>query len=277
MQYCYLVENSRRGKLPNGKMIIEKYMQEHGVMLDSCQGRPGPKDIPKDTDCIIVLGGDGTMISTATATAGLNIPIIGINAGRLGYLTSISEENEIVPMLDMLLQGEYTIENRSLLKGSWENNGVTESAYAFNDITITRRAALQTVHMGVSVNGQFLNEYVSDGIIVSTPTGSTAYNLAAGGPIVEADAKVMIITPICPHAFIAGSMVINNSNKIEINIVNDHSRDGAGLAFDGNYTEGFDGIGTITITKADETVPMIRLKGDSYFQTLRRKMTDLQG
>jgi len=180
-------------------------------------------------------------------------------------------------MLDKLLQGEYDIENRSLLKGIWEKDGVTHQTYAFNDITISRRAALQTVHMDVTVNGQFLNEYVSDGIIVSTPTGSTAYNLAAGGPIVEADADVMIITPICPHAFIAGSMVINNSNTVEISISKSHSKDGAGIAFDGNYTEDFAGEGTITITKAEETVPMIRLRGDSYFQTLRKKMRDLQG
>lgn len=272
MKHFYLLENNTRGKLPNAKQMMAEYLTSKGAVVTL-------EEIKDDTECIIVLGGDGTMLKAAAKTIGKNIPIIGINAGRLGYLTSISEEEEIIPMLDKLLGGEFEIEKRSMIQGEWEDEEGKHCEYALNDINILRRAELKTVPMAVSVCGELLNEYIADGIIVATPTGSTAYNLSAGGPIVEVRSNVMIITPICPHAFLARSMVVSMDDVVDIGIVDEVHKGGTfvELAFDGAIKGKLKTSANIKITKSEYTVPLIRLKGDSYYKTLRRKMEQLHG
>ena len=279
MKHFYLVENSRRGKLPGCKELISDYLGSKGAEISCTDGYPERKDIPDGTECVLVLGGDGTIMRLAGELYGLDIPLIGINVGRLGYLTSVSSEEEIIPMLDRLLNGEYRIENHYMLKGEWENGGEKHEEYALNDIVISRKGSLKTVNMNVAVNGELLNEYLADGIIVSTPTGSTAYNLSAGGPVLEVCSDMMVITPICPHAFIARSMVIRMDNEAEITVIRDkEDKDTfAEAAFDGIVKGGFDIDTQIYISKAEHTVPMIRLNGDSYFKTLRNKMNQIRG
>lgn len=277
MKHFYLIEKSRRGKLPGVRGLIEEYIRSHGAEVISASDIDG-NEIPPATDCLIVMGGDGTMMKAAGATAGKNIPIIGINVGNLGYLTSVSTEEEIIPMLDKLLTDDYSIEKHGMIKGTWTDADGEHTEYSFNDINISRRAS-RAIRMTVSVNGELLNEYPADGIIVSTPTGSTAYNLAAGGPIVETSSDVMILTPICPHAFMARSVVLSMDNEIEVLAVRGSNEDEvfAEAAFDGKTMGCFTGDTRITIRKAEYSVPMIRLSGDSYFKALRRKMNQIRG
>lgn len=277
MKHFYLIEKSRRGKLPGVRSLIEEYLKSHGAEIISASDIE-ENEIPPATDCLIVMGGDGTMMKAAGATAGRNIPIIGINVGNLGYLTSVSLEEEIIPMLDKLLTDDYTIEEHGMIRGTWTDADGEHTACAFNDINISRIAS-RAISLTISVNGELLNEYLADGIIVSTPTGSTAYNLAAGGPIVETSFDVMVLTPICPHAFMARSVVLGMNNEIEIHAVRSSNQDEifAEAAFDGKTMGSFTEDTKVTIKKAEYTVPMIRLSGDSYFKALRRKMNQIRG
>lgn len=277
MKHFYLLENNRHGKLPGVRELIEEYIINHGgditVTNDLCAD-----EIPDGIECLIIMGGDGTMMRAADRTAGMEIPIIGINVGNLGYLTSVSEKEEIIPMLEKILNGEYNIEKHCLLTGTWKDSEGIHMSEAFNDIIISRRAS-KAIRIRVAVNGELLNEYLADGIIVSTPNGSTAYNLAAGGPIVQAGSDVIVLTPICPHAFMARSVVLGLENKIEISVIDGKKEDGtfAEAAFDGKIKGRFGTETTITIEKSGHTVPMIRLKDDSYIKNLRKKMNHMKG
>ena len=290
MKHFYLIENSRRGKLPGVRKLIEDYVKSHGAGI-ICAADGETEHVPDETDCLIVMGGDGTIMRAAGLTAGTDIPIIGINVGNLGYLTTVSKEDEIIPMLDKLLDDEYKIEKHCMLSGTWTDEEGEHTAISFNDINISRRAST-AVGMRIYVNGELLNEYLADGIIVSTPTGSTAYNLAAGGPIVETSADVMILTPICPHAFMARSVVLGMDNAIKVQIDGEAgtvaetvTMTEAGTEEDSLAEAAFDGVikghlksgSTIYITRAKSTIPMIRLEGDSYFKTLRNKMNQIHG
>ena len=276
MKHFYLIENSRRGKLPGVRKLIEDYVKSHGADI-ICAADGETEHVPDETDCLIVMGGDGTIMRAAGLTAGTDIPIIGINVGNLGYLTTVSKEDEIIPMLDKLLGDEYKIEKHCMLSGTWTDEEGEHTAISFNDINISRRAST-AVGMRIYVNDELLNEYLADGIIVSTPTGSTAYNLAAGGPIVETAADVMILTPICPHAFMARSVVLGMDNAIKVQIDGEAEEDLiAEAAFDGVIKGHLKSGSTIYITRAKHTIPMIRLEGDSYFKTLRNKMNQIHG
>ncbi|MDO4938994.1 MAG: NAD(+)/NADH kinase [Lachnospiraceae bacterium] len=276
MKHFYLIENSRRGKLPGVRRLMEDYVKQHGADI-ICATDGETDEIPGSTDCLIVMGGDGTIMRAANITAGTSIPLIGINVGNLGYLTSVSSEDEIIPMLDQLLNDEYKIENHCMLKGTWTDDQGDHTAVSFNDINISRSAS-RAVGMRISVNGELLNEYLADGIIVSTPTGSTAYNLAAGGPIVDTAADVMILTPICPHAFMARSVVLGMDNAVEVQITGDSDEElPADVAFDGEIRGHLPAGTSVRITRANTVIPMIRLCGDTYFKTLRNKMNQIHG
>lgn len=277
MKHFYLLENSRRGKLPGVRELIEEYITSHGGEV-TVSNDLLVEEIPDNAECIIIMGGDGTMMRAADRTAGRGIPIIGINVGNLGYLTSVSDKDEIIPMLEKLFKGEYKIEEHCMLTGTWKDNTGVHVSEAFNDIIISRRAS-KAIKLRVAVNGELLNEYLADGIIVSTPNGSTAYNLAAGGPIVQTGSDVIVLTPICPHAFMARSVVIGMDNEIEVSVIDGKKEDGtfAEAAFDGQIRGRFGTETTIVIERSGHTVPMIRLNGDSYIKNLRKKVDRMKG
>ena len=177
-----------------------------------------PADIPRDVDCMIVLGGDGTVLQAARETKKLHIPIIGVNLGTLGYMTEIEPAN-LKESLDRLIAGDYEQESRMMLNGkAYLSDGRTEEGWALNDIVITRSGSLQIIQFNIYVNGQFLNDYKADGMIITTPTGSTGYNLSAGGPLVEPRAKLIVLTPICPHSLNQRSIILSPEDVIEIEI-----------------------------------------------------------
>lgn len=226
--------------------------------------------IPPQIDCAIVIGGDGSLIEAARALHGRDVPILGINMGTLGFLTEV-EVNHIDEALEQILSGNYVLENRMMLEGSL---GGGRGDVALNDIVVTRKGVLRVIHFRLYVNGELLNSYASDGIIISTPTGSTAYNLSAGGPIVEPTASMIVITPICSHALNTSSIVLSAEDEIVIEI---------GRGRNGNIEEvftTFDGADMValktgdrvTVRRSKDDTKIMKLSKISFLEILRRKM-----
>lgn len=225
--------------------------------------------IPKDIDCAIVIGGDGTLIGVARLLK-KEIPIMGINMGTLGYLTEI-EVDRIEESLDQILSGHYMLEDRMMLDGIFDDGGEN---VALNDIVLSRKGNLRIIHFNVYVNGTLLNSYEADGIVISTPTGSTAYNLSAGGPIVEPTASLIVITPICSHALNTSSIVLSAEDEIRIEIGEGrHGRsEEVYISFDGTDTRESVTGQTVTIRRSAMITKLMKLSKVGFLEILRRKM-----
>lgn len=226
--------------------------------------------IPEDFDCAVVIGGDGTLIEVARVLHGREIPILGINMGTLGYLAEV-EVNHIEEALKRLLSGEYAVEDRMMLEGTLEDR---IEDVALNDIVVARKESLRLIHFKLYVNGELLNSYEADGMIISTPTGSTAYNLSAGGPIVEPTAAMIVITPICSHALNTSSIVLSAEDELvlEIGEGKQHTVEEACIAYDGADTLTMVTGDKVTVKRSRADAKIIRLSRVSFLETLRRKM-----
>ena len=230
--------------------------------------------IPDDIDCALVIGGDGTFIQASRLLFGRDVPMLGINMGTLGYLTEV-EVHGVEDAIAQLMHGDYTIEKRMMLYGSiTRKNGEKTSDVALNDIVLNRGGLMKIVHFDLYVNGQLLNSYQADGMIVSTPTGSTAYNLSAGGPIVEPTASLMVITPICSHALNSRSIVFSDEDEIviEIGARRDGQTEDAVVNFDGADFIPLQTGDRVMIKKAWETAQIIKMSKIGFLETLREKM-----
>ncbi len=235
-----------------------------------------PEDIPLDVDCMIVLGGDGTVLQAARETKKLHIPIIGVNLGTLGYMTEI-EPGNLEEALDRLMEGDYEQESRMMLNGkAYLSDGNTEEGWALNDIVISRSGSLQIIKFNIYVNGQFLHDYKADGMIVTTPTGSTGYNLSAGGPLVEPRAKLIVLTPICPHSLNQRSIILSPEDVIEIEIP--AGREGriqtVEASFDGNHVIQLCTGDRVRIVQSEKVTEFIQLNQVSFLEVLHKKMSD---
>ncbi len=226
--------------------------------------------IPPDIGCVIVIGGDGSLIEAARVFYAREVPILGINMGTLGYLTEV-EVGDIDGALEMLLGGDYALESRMMLEGIFADG---ERDVALNDIVVSRKGVLRVLHFKLYVNGELLNSYEADGIIISTPTGSTAYNLSAGGPIVEPTASMIVITPICSHALNTSSIVLSAEDEIVIEI---------GMGRNGTVEEvftTFDGADMVPMKTGERVVirrsladtKIVKLSKIGFLEILRRKM-----
>lgn len=260
---------------------IDRYLRERGA---TCTGMPqhnrkiqegaGYTDvrlIPPETQCVITLGGDGTLIQAARDLVSLNLPLIGVNMGTLGYLTQVNREETIEPMLDALLTDQYQLVNRMMVEGCISGPEGEKRGIALNDIVLTRQDVMQVIRFRLFVNGVFLNEYKADGMIVATPTGSTAYNLSAGGPIVTPGAKLMVLTPICSHALNTRSIVIGAEDTVEISLTGYTGRKQM-VVFDGDQTVDIDSSEKLTIRCSSNYTTLVRLKNVSFLENLRDKM-----
>lgn len=233
-----------------------------------------PANLPTGVDCIIVLGGDGTVLQAARETKKLSIPIIGVNLGTLGYMTEIELCN-LEESLDKLIEGDYIRESRMMLNGRIHcANGGSEEGWALNDIVVSRSGSLQIIRFNIYVNGQFLNHYNADGMIVTTPTGSTGYNLSAGGPLVEPKAKLIMLTPICPHTLNKRSIILSPEDVIEIEIP--EGRGGriqtVEANFDGCHVIPMRTGDKIRIVRSEKTTEFIQLNQVSFLEVLHKKM-----
>ena len=230
----------------------------------------------KATDGILVLGGDGTLLRTARDTVDSQIPVLGINLGTLGYLAEV-ERGSLGPALDKLVRGEYDVEKRMMLSGQVLRSGqVLEDTCALNDITITRNGRLQMLYFLIYVNGKLLKEYYADGIILATPTGSTGYNMSAGGPIVEPGAEMILLTPICAHTLQTRSVVLRAEDEITIRIRERMGRENQPMevCFDGSQNLALKPGDEVRITRSEKHIPVIKLGEASFLDVLHRKMSE---
>ncbi len=229
------------------------------------------EDIPKDTQCIIVLGGDGTMIQVANDLHKMEIPILGVNLGTLGFLTEV-EKQDIESSLEELFENHYKVENRIMLKGSIVKHGYEGTA--LNDFVISKSGGCRLIELEVYVDDEFIETYVADGIIISTPTGSTGYNLSAGGPVLAPAVQAMIITPICPHSLNKRSLVVDSSSKILIRIgkIKEITDDEAVAISDGNEIVYLKTGESIEVTRSENDAKIIKLSGFSFFKRMRQKL-----
>ena len=253
---------------------IQTYIEANGkeciLAAKDAEGHIIPGTVPPGIECAIVLGGDGTLIRAARELKEYHIPLIGVNMGTLGYLTEVELPN-CRRALDQLFSETPDIEQRMMICGSINK---TVGHVAMNDVVITRDGGLRVVHFKVYVNGTLLNSYLADGIIVSTPTGSTGYNLSAGGPVVEPTASMFVITPICSHALNASSIVLSAEDTIEIEVCEGRygREEHALVTFDGADTERLRSNDRVLIQKAQETVRLVKLSKESFMKTMREKM-----
>ncbi|AGK97663.1 NAD(+)/NADH kinase [Clostridium pasteurianum] len=223
----------------------------------------------KKIDIMISLGGDGTILSTARRVCKYNIPILGINLGHLGFLAS-AELSELKECIIKLSKSEYEIEERIMLQCKIKRNEDEKIYYALNEVVISKGTLARILEYSIKVDGKFYTKFMSDGIIVSTPTGSTAYSLSAGGPIISPTLNLISITPICPLSLGVRTMVIDSKN--EVNVVLNKVYQPVYLTLDGQDSQQISNIHKVYIKEAPFKCKIIRIKGYDYFKILRKKI-----
>lgn len=226
-------------------------------------------------DFAIILGGDGTIIHSARKLALHKIPILGINLGNLGFLAEIEQCNWQKNLLSVL-EGHYEVETRMMLETIvCENKSIVKEGYGLNDVVISRMALSRMVGFSVYVNDVFVNYYSADGVIISTPTGSTAYNLSAGGPLLAPHSEMIVMTPICPHSLSARSLVLSSDDVVKITF--EHNRRNWDkdlmVTIDGQEGIRVSSDTDIIIKKAEMKTRLIKLEGHDFYDILRRKLS----
>jgi len=227
-------------------------------------------DLPDRSDMVIVLGGDGTLLSVARLVWNSRVPILGVNLGGLGFLTEISLE-ELYPVLEKVLQGDFEINERDVMNASVIRKG--ESAAEFtvlNDAVINKGALARIIDLEITINGKYLTTFRSDGLIISTPTGSTAYNLSAGGPIVYPSLHTLIITPICPHTLTNRPIVI--PDDVRVRAVLKSKEEEVILTLDGQQGFPLEFEDVVEVKSAEGRILLIKSPYRHYFELLREKL-----
>ena len=254
---------------------LSEWLQKHKVSL---VGEPYSLDVAgeeqekfnADADLIVVLGGDGTMISTARLIGDAEVMVLGINYGSLGYLTEFRIE-EMFPALEAILGGEYKIDRRVMLHvDHWREAELLAKGRVLNDVVINKAALARIIEIDVKLNGLFVNSFRADGLIVSSPTGSTAYNLSAGGPIVYPSMNAVVLTPICPFTLTNRPIVVPDTAEIELTLENEN--EGVILTLDGQIGYPMKAKDRVLIRKSRTTFNLVQPPNRNYFDVLRNKL-----
>jgi NAD+ kinase len=219
-------------------------------------------------DFALSVGGDGTFLTTASLVGHLDIPILGINCGHLGYLAEVQTDT-IDAVLDQLITNNYTIEQRRMLEVTCQQGGKIVSPYALNEVAILKSGFSSMITVDVTLNGEFLHNYKADGLLVATPTGSTAYNLSVGGPLLDPHVNAIILTPVATHSLNIRPLVVLDDSKIDVKI---SSRNG-------NYLLSVDGRSQVLnqdiqlhIERSQRTIKLVRINGQNFMQSLKEKL-----
>ncbi|MBI4851477.1 MAG: NAD(+)/NADH kinase [Acidobacteria bacterium] len=229
------------------------------------------EEIAQRAELIVVLGGDGTMLATARLLGGRCVPVIGVNFGLLGYLTEFSVD-ELFPLLERVLTGDFYIEKRVQLYASVIRNGscVTRGT-VLNDVVVNKSALARMIDLECWINGQLINRFRADGLIISTPTGSTAYSLSAGGPLIHPSIHAMLITPICPHTLTNRPLVVSDENPIELVLVT--PREEVTLTLDGQIGFSLKHLDRISVRKSEHYFQLVQATNKNYFSVLKNKLS----
>lgn len=225
--------------------------------------------LAREADVLLVFGGDGTMLKAARDIDGSKTPLLGINIGGLGFLTAVPSK-ELPRALDRLWKGEFKYESRALIEVTGRCNGKDVRRSALNDIVVSRGALSRLISLDVSVNGEHITRYRCDGLIVSSPTGSTAYSLAAGGAVLFPTADVFALTPICPHTLSNRSLILPLRTKITIQAM--APAPATILSVDGEVVAELDANDTVTVSRSTNRVRLVHLADSSFLEALRRKL-----
>lgn len=259
-------------KQQNGYLLIfDPYFQQlkQDFNLNKyCRTFGSSKLQPLDADLLISLGGDGTLLESVSYISEANIPVMGINMGRLGFLSSLPRKN-LRLALDSFFSNQYTLSERSLLKVETPNNSFGENQLALNEICIHKKDSASMITIHAFVDNQLLNSYWADGLIISTPTGSTAYSMSCGGPIVSPDSKSLVITPIAPHNLTVRPIILPDSSSISLKC--EGRTDKFILSADSRSVD-IAPNEIIKITKAAQKVNFVVLQDDNYFRIIREKL-----
>lgn len=231
--------------------------------------RPDLPALGREADLLLVFGGDGTMLNTARAVAGAPVPILGINLGGLGFLTAVPA-SELEAELLHVWRGEFSLEQRPLIEARGVCNGQPVRVCALNDFVVSRGETARLIELEVSVDGETLTRYRCDGLVVSSPTGSTAYSLAAGGPVVSPSAEVFTLTPICPHTLTNRPVIVSLASTLAVRACN--RKPLTILCADGQIMHNLAAGDVVEICRSRKAVTLMRLPGASFFETLRRKL-----
>ncbi|HUF47870.1 MAG TPA: NAD(+)/NADH kinase [Vicinamibacterales bacterium] len=252
-------------------VVDERSAREAG--LGSRYATAGRGDLVREVDTIVTFGGDGTLLDMAgaVASAGANTPILGINLGRLGFLTE-ARRRDLVPALSALIAGRVRIEPRAVLDGRvMRSREVVADRLALNDVVVTRGAQARMIEIAVSVDGHWVLDVKADGLIVATATGSTAYNLSAGGPIVHPSVNAFVLTPIAPHTLTNRPLVLPEAARIVLT-PRVEAQSEIVVTFDGQATEPVHEGDTIKIKRSAREVHLVRMIGRTHFDMLREKL-----
>lgn len=258
----------------NATVIFEhefyQLLQEHHVLDYGYETFSSHVDIDDDTSFFVSIGGDGTMLRAANFVKSKNIPIIGVNTGRLGFLANV-QQDAIGFLIPLLFSNQYTLSRRTLLQldESTEAAGHFDVNFALNEITISRKNSTSMITAETYINDEYLATYWADGIIISTPTGSTGYNLSCGGPIITPDSNCLVITPIAPHNLTTRPLIINDRSKIRMKVI---SREPEFLLSLDSETATINNESHIEISLANHTVNMVEFPSVTFLKTLRSKL-----
>jgi len=244
--------------------------QETAFTMTSAGPTFSRSELPKDVDLVLVLGGDGTLLAAARALQGRDIPLLAVNLGSLGFLTAVTLE-ELYPSLEQVLAGKHQEDRRQMVTVELHRGGEIRATYhALNDVVLNKAAIARILDFEVFVDGEAVSNYKADGLILSTPTGSTGYSLAAGGPITFPQVKALLITPICSHTLNHRPLVIPDEAVVEI-VVHSHE-ESVYLTADGQVGMAVQHEDRIICRRSPQVVRLIHPAGKSYFEILRNKL-----
>ena len=252
--------------------LIDKYQEKgiQAVLIDSLNNQDTDSKM-QNAELIVSIGGDGTMLQSAKLAYQYDMPITGINKGRLGFLTDINPQ-EADQVLDDIISGNYTTENRILIEAFISTNSINKSiGYAFNDIVINRKETGRMIRVETSIDNSFINTHEGDGFIVATPTGSTAYSLSCGGPILKPDVEALLLVPICPHSLNDRPMVVPSSSEITLRYDSEQNVS-AGIDLDGDTVYELKIGDNLVIKKAAKPICLIHPENYDYFDNLKSKL-----
>jgi len=259
---------SRRGITFVGLPEIEREQIEHQTGCPIQIVSEG--EMPARVDLMLVLGGDGTMIATGRMLGDNQTPVIGVNYGGLGYLAEFPIE-ELFPALEAILAGKYKVQQRLMLRVElWRGEELITQNRVLNDVVINKSALARIIEIEASLNDQFVNSFRADGLIVATPTGSTAYNLSAGGPIIYPSMNAMVITPICPFTLSNRPIVVPDDSMIEVRLVTE--KEEVALTLDGQVGFSLQAHDRILIRKSNTAFNLVQPPNRNYFEVLRNKL-----
>ena len=284
MDKFFIIANRQKDKELKTARKVEAYLNSKGkscILREETSEQKARSNhytdvekIPKDVECIIVIGGDGTLLQAARDVVNRQIPLLGINMGTLGYLAEI-DRSSIDGALNHLMLDEYTIENRMMLNGKvYHKEELIAEDVALNDIVIGRDGPLHVTRFHNYVNGEFLNSYTADGIIIATATGSTGYSLSAGGPIVSPETNILIMTPVAPHTLNTRSVIFPAEDEITVEIGEGSQgcEAKAVVSFDGDTNVPMRTADRVAIRRSVKDTQIIKISNISFLEVLRRKM-----